>query len=117
LIKTGGRTIHCEIHKLIISIWIKEELPEEWKESIILPIYKKGDKTDCSNYKGISLFANYVQNFIQHPAVKLTPYARKLLGIISVDFDAAGQLLIIDSAFVKYLRKNGNAMKQCISSS
>jgi len=37
---------------------------------------------------------------------------RKLLGIINVDFDATGQLLIIYSAFVKYLRKNGNAMKQ-----
>jgi len=30
---------------------------------------------------------------------------RKLSGIIDVDFDAAGQLLIIYSAFVKYLRK------------
>jgi hypothetical protein len=30
---------------------------------------------------------------------------RKLLGIISVDFDAVGQLLIIYSAFVKYLKK------------
>ena len=30
---------------------------------------------------------------------------RKLLGIINVDFDATGQLLIIYSAFVKYLRK------------
>jgi len=30
-------------------------LPEEWKESIILPIYKKGNKTDCSNYRGISV--------------------------------------------------------------
>jgi len=33
---------------------------------------------------------------------------RKLLGIISVDFEAAGQLLITESAFVKYLRKNWN---------
>jgi hypothetical protein len=49
LIKAGGKTIRCEILKLIISIWNKEELPEEWKESIIVPIYKKGDKTDCSN--------------------------------------------------------------------
>jgi len=44
-----------EIHKIIISIWKKEKLPEEWKESIIVSIHKKGDKTDCNNYRGISL--------------------------------------------------------------
>jgi len=32
-----------------------------------------------------------------------------------VDVDATGHLLIIYSAFVKYLRKNGNTMKQCTS--
>jgi len=31
-----------------------------------------------------------------------------------VDFHATGQLLIY-CAFIKYLRKNGNTMKQCIS--
>ena len=55
LIKAGGRTICCAIHKLIIAIWNKEEFPEEWKESIVVPIYKKGDKTDCNKYRGISL--------------------------------------------------------------
>ena len=29
LMKAGGRTLRYEIHKLIISIWNKEELPEE----------------------------------------------------------------------------------------
>jgi len=43
LIKVGGRTIWYEIHKLT-SAWNKEDLSEEWKESIIVPIYKKGDK-------------------------------------------------------------------------
>ena len=38
LIKAGSRTILYKIHKPIISIWNKEELPEEWKESIILLI-------------------------------------------------------------------------------
>jgi hypothetical protein len=46
LIEAGGRTIRHEIHKLINSVWKKEELLEEWKESIILLTYKKGDKTD-----------------------------------------------------------------------
>ena len=55
LIKEGCRTICCHIHKLPVSIWNEEELPEEWKESIIVPIHKKGDKTDCNNYRGISL--------------------------------------------------------------
>jgi len=44
LIKSGVRTIRCAIHKLIIAIWNKKELSEEWKESIIVPIHKKGIK-------------------------------------------------------------------------
>jgi hypothetical protein len=59
LIKAGGRTIRCKIRKLIISIWNKEELPGEWMESIIVPIYKTGDKTNCSDCMGHITFANY----------------------------------------------------------
>ena len=40
---------------------------------------------------------------------------KKLLGIIDVDFDATDQLLIIYSAFVKYLRKNWSTIRQCFS--
>jgi hypothetical protein len=38
LIEAGGNTLRFEIHKLINSIWIKEELPQLWKESIIVPV-------------------------------------------------------------------------------
>jgi hypothetical protein len=55
LIKAGCRTIYSEIHEIINSIWNTEELPEVWKELIIVHIYKKGDKTDLSKYRGISL--------------------------------------------------------------
>jgi hypothetical protein len=53
LIQAEGNTLRSEIHKLINCILNKEELPEQWMESIILSIYKKGDKTDCRNYRGI----------------------------------------------------------------
>jgi len=39
----------------------------------------------------------------------------KLLGIISVDLDAISKLLIIHSPLVKYLRRNDNILRQCIS--
>jgi hypothetical protein len=67
LIKTWGRTICCELHKLFIYFWKKKELPEEWKELIIVPVFKKGNITDCSNYRGISLLPtthNILSNII-----------------------------------------------------
>ena len=52
-VPSRGRTIRSENHNLINSLW-NEELPEDWKESIIVPIYKMGDETDYSTYTGIS---------------------------------------------------------------
>ena len=43
LIKAESGIFRCETHKLINSIWNKEELPEQWKESIIVPLYKWGN--------------------------------------------------------------------------
>jgi hypothetical protein len=51
LIKAGGEMLLSTIHKLINSVWNKEELPDQWKESIIVPIHKRGDKVDCKNYQ------------------------------------------------------------------
>lgn len=48
LIQPGGETVHSEIHKFITSVWNKEELPDRWMESIVVPIQKKGGKTECS---------------------------------------------------------------------
>jgi hypothetical protein len=53
LIKAGGRKILSEIRKLVNSIWNNGALPEESKESIILPLYKEGDTRDCNKYRSI----------------------------------------------------------------
>jgi hypothetical protein len=54
LIQTGGEILLSAIHKLINSVWNKEELPDQWKEYITVQVHKKGDKADCNNYHGIS---------------------------------------------------------------
>jgi hypothetical protein len=53
LIKVGGRTIIFQVSKLNY-IWNKNELREERKELIIVRICKKGNKMECSNFRGIS---------------------------------------------------------------
>jgi hypothetical protein len=79
LIKSGGIRIHYEIHKLIIFIWGKKDLLEEWKEAIITPMYQKGDKTDCSNYTGISLLLIACKILFTVLLSRLTPYAEEII--------------------------------------
>jgi hypothetical protein len=79
LIKAGSETC-SEIHKLTCSIWNKEELPQQWKESIILPIYKKGDKTECNNYSGISHLSTAYKILSNILLARLTPYVNKIIG-------------------------------------
>jgi hypothetical protein len=80
LIKAGGRTIRCAIHKLIIAIWNKEELPEKWKESVKIPIHKKGNKTDCNNYRGISILPTTYKILSNILLSRLIPYAEEIMG-------------------------------------
>jgi hypothetical protein len=49
LTQAGGEILLSATHKLIYLVWNKEEFPGRRKESIIVPVHKKGDKTDCYN--------------------------------------------------------------------
>ena len=86
LFKAVSRKFRYEIHKLIISIWNKEEFSEEWKESIIVPVYKKGDKTDSSNYGGISLLSTTYKIFSNILLSRLNPYAEEIIGDYQCEF-------------------------------
>jgi hypothetical protein len=44
LIKNGGRTLRKALHRLTLNIWDNEQLPDQWNEGIICPIFKKGDR-------------------------------------------------------------------------
>jgi hypothetical protein len=74
LIQAGGETLPSAIQKLVKSIWNKEKLPDQWKESIIVPIHKKGDKPNCNNYLGISLLSNSCNILSNILLSRLRPY-------------------------------------------
>jgi sorting nexin-29 len=80
LIQAGGETLLSELHKLINSIWNREQFPEQWKEYIIILVYKKGDRIDCSNYQGVSLLSasyNMLSNILLS---RLSPYLDETFG-------------------------------------
>ena len=52
-----------QIHGILQDAWKTNSFPKDWRTSIILPFYKKGDKTECRNYRGISLIDITVKIF------------------------------------------------------
>lgn len=56
-IKAGRDTLLHRLHALLKTIWRTERIPLAWKKAVIVPIHKKGDNRDCSNYRGISLLS------------------------------------------------------------
>jgi hypothetical protein len=70
--------LRSEIHKLTKLIWNKE-LPHQWKESVV-PIHKRGDKTDCSNYRGLSLPSTSYKIISKILLSRLTAYADEIIG-------------------------------------
>jgi len=85
LIQAGGRAIISEIHTHINSIWNKEELPEEWKESITVPIYK-GDKTYRNDFRGILLLSTTYIILSNILLLRLTLYAGEFIGDLLCGF-------------------------------
>jgi hypothetical protein len=57
-----------------------EELFDQGKESIVLPVYKKGDKTDCSSYHGILLFSISYKILSNIFLTRLSAYIDEIIG-------------------------------------
>ena len=55
LIKYRGNKLLNRMYELVRQIWEEERIPEEWKETIIVPTHKRGDRDRCGNYRGREL--------------------------------------------------------------
>jgi hypothetical protein len=115
LIKSGGEILRSEIHNFICSIWNKEELPQQWKESIIVTIQKKDDKTDFNNYRGISLLSTAYRISSNIQLARLTPYVNEIIGNLECGFYRSRSTTDKVFYICQILEKTGSKMGQCIS--
>jgi hypothetical protein len=63
---------------------VRKNLHDQWREYIIVPVYKKDDKTDCSNYRGISLQSTSYKVVSNVLPSQLSPYVDELAWDTSV---------------------------------
>ena len=77
LLKLGlqqDRTILREVHRLTILIWRQGKVPQQWKDAVVTVLHKKGDKTECGNYRGISLVSHAGKVLLKVVARRLSAY-------------------------------------------
>ena len=46
------------LHSICQQIWRTQQWPQDWKRSVFIPISKKGNAKECSNYHTIALFSH-----------------------------------------------------------
>jgi len=68
------------IYELVRQIWEEERIPEEWKETIIVPIHKRGDRARCENYRGIALEKAAYKILLNIILGKIKPCIEKIKG-------------------------------------
>jgi len=68
------------LFRICQKIWKDESMRKSWNEAIVVPIYKKGDKSIYENCRGISLINSADKVFARILLKRLTPYAEENLG-------------------------------------
>ena len=68
------------MYELVRQIWEEERIPEEWKETIIVPIHKTGDRDRCENYRGTALKDAAYKILLNITSGKIKPYIGKVMG-------------------------------------
>ena len=77
LLKLGlqqDRTILLEFHRLTTLIWREGKVPQQWKDAVNTVLHKKSDKTECANYRGISLVSHAGKVLLKVVARRLSAY-------------------------------------------
>ena len=74
LLKYGGGGMVDLLHQLLKVVWHEETVPKQWREGLIVNLFKKGDKEDPGNYRGITLLSVVGKVFCKVISNRLVQY-------------------------------------------
>ena len=65
LLKYGGSGTVDLLEQLFSVIWQEEIVPRQWRDGLIVNIFKKGDRENPGNYRGITLLSVVGKVFVR----------------------------------------------------
>ena len=68
------------------QIWKTQPWPQDWKRSVLIPIPKKGNVKECSNYRTIALISHASQVMLKSFQARLQQYVNQELPDVRAGF-------------------------------
>ena len=62
------------LHSICQQIWKTQQWPQDWKRSVFIPIPKKGNAKECSNYHTIALISHASKVILKILQARLQQY-------------------------------------------
>ena len=74
------------LHSICQQIWKSQQWPQDWKKSIFIPIPKKSNAKECSNYRTIALISHASKVMLKILQARLQQYVNRELPDIQAGF-------------------------------
>ena len=74
------------LHSICQQIWKTQQWPQDWKRSVFIPIPKKANAKECSNYHAIALISHASKVILKILQTRLQKYVKHELPDVQVGF-------------------------------
>ena len=74
------------LHSICQQIWKTQQWPQDWKRSVFIPIPKKGNAKECSNYCTIALISHASKVMLKILQARLQQYVNQELPDVQARF-------------------------------
>ena len=82
------------LHSICQQVWITQQGPQDWKRSVFIPIPKKGNVKECSNYHAFSLISHSSKEMLKILQARLQQYLNQNFQMYKLDLVKAEELEI-----------------------
>ena len=74
------------LHSICQQVWKTQQWPQDWKRSVFIPIPKKGNAKECSNYRTIVLISHASKEILNILQARLQQYMKQELSDVQTGF-------------------------------
>ena len=75
-----------ELYSICQEIWKTQQWPQHWKSSVFIPIPKKGNAKECSNYCTVALISHASKVMLKILQARLQQYVNRELPDVQAGF-------------------------------